>query len=292
MKKDKSNIAQYHLHKAHPEKLQFEMYCLNAYRNKNAEKAATPHSHSYYQIIWFFEGSGTHEVDFKSHEIKDDTVLFITKDQIHAFDDDLSIQGRLIHFNESFFMHSDVDTFLKYTLFNAEQNPCYSIDSETKEVARSYVSLIQAELDNRNRFAQEDVLRFLLKSFLINLERIHQEGTEIELELHNPYKLKFFRFKELVESNFAKGFSVGNYADLLHVSSKTLTTITKSVVSKSPAQIITERVILEAKRLLRFTTLQISEVAFRLGFEDDSYFIKYFKRNVGSSPGHYRNFKK
>ena len=119
MKDSTKHIAQYHLHKAHPEKLQFEMYDLNAYRKRSVEKAAIPHSHSYYQVIWFFEDGGSHVVDFESYEIRKNMIFFIAKDRVHAFDDNLDIQGLLIHFNESFFMHNDVDVFLKYHIFRS-----------------------------------------------------------------------------------------------------------------------------------------------------------------------------
>lgn len=288
MKDSKFNIAQYHLHKAHPEKLQFEVYPLNEYRKKNREKAAVPHSHSYYQIIWFFNEGGTHTVDFKSYRIKENTILFISRDQVHSFDENLDIEGWLVHFNESFFMHSDVDIFLKYNIFNSQQNPCYAIDPETVEIAASYMALIQKELIKRHRFGYGDVVRFLLKSLLINLERIHQKDPEKKLEFNSPYELQLYKYRELIEENYTNGLSVKAYADLLNISSKTLNTITKSVVDRSPSQLIAERIVLEARRLLRFTTLQTSEVAFRLGFEDVSYFIKYFKRHVGISPRNYR----
>ncbi len=282
------NVKQYHLHKAYPEKLQFEVYSLNEYRNKNLDKASVPHSHSYYQIIWYFDGEGTHNVDFKTYKIKPNTILFISKDQIHSFDDNLAIEGWLIHFNESFFMHTDVDIFLKYNIFKSHQNPLYSIDYEIIQTGKSYISLIQKELKERHQFGFEDVVRFLLKSFLINLERIHQKSTEKKIVHNNIYELQFFKYKELIEDNYNKGLLVNEYARLLHISSKTLTTITKTIVGKTPSQIITERVVLESKRLLKFTSLQIGEIAFRVGFEDLSYFIKYFKRHVGTSPRSYR----
>lgn len=283
-----SKIEQYHLHKLHPEMLQFELYSLKEYRKRSGEKAAIPHSHSYYQIIWFFNGGGEHTVDFKTYEIKENTILFITKDQIHSFDDDLEIEGWLIHFNESFFMHSDVDIFLKYNLFNTQQNPCYPISAEICNTVSNYMNLIKKELENRGRFGYEEVVRFLLKAMLINLERIHQKDPHKKLELNSLYELQFFKYKELIETHYKEGFSVNNYADLLNISSKTLTTITKNIVAKSPSLLIAERVILEAKRLLKFTTLQIGEVAFKIGFDDASYFVKYFKRHVGNSPRSYR----
>lgn len=289
LKKKDTEIKQYHLHKAHPEKLQFELYDLSSYRKRSGEKAALPHSHSYYQIIWFFEDGGAHLVDFKTFDLKENTILFISKDQIHAFDDNMEVNGWLIHFNESFFMHSDVDIFLKYNIFNSQQNPCYSIKPKILEVATSYILMIQKELEERQLFGHEEVIRFLLKSFLIILERIHRKTFEEKLEINNPYELQFFKFKELVEENYKKGFSVAHYSGLMNISSKTLSTITNSIVSKSPSQIISDRVVLEAKRLLKFTTFQIGEVAYKIGFEDPSYFVKYFKRFVGQSPSTYRN---
>ncbi|TSE09796.1 helix-turn-helix domain-containing protein [Aquimarina algiphila] len=289
MKDSNIKIEKYHLHKAHPEKLQFEVYDLNEYRQKSGEKAAVAHSHSYYQIIWFFEDGGEHVVDFKTYVIKKNTILFIPKDHIHAFDHNLDVKGWLIHFNESFFMHNDVDVFLKYNIFNSQENPCYVIDKETAITASSYMDLIRKELSQRDMFGYEDIVRFSLKSLLINLERIHRIEGDTSLQFNNHYELQFAKYKELIEENYEKGLSVSEYAELLNVSSKTLTTITKNVVGKSASQLISERIILEAKRLLRFTALQIGEIAFKVGFEDASYFVKFFKRHVGNSPGGYRN---
>lgn len=286
-----SKIAQYHLHKLNPGKLQFEVYDLREYRIKSGDKAAVPHSHSYYQIIWFFTKGGTHSVDFRTYDINKDTILFITKDQIHCFDENLEIEGWLIHFNESFFMHTDVDIFLKYNIFKTQENPCYALEHKTIETAKNYMSLIIEELSNRNRFGFENAIQFLLKCLLINLERVHQHKNEGEMGLSSAYELQFYQFKELIEENYKNNLSVKEYADAMYISTKTLTTITKTISQTSPAQIIAERVVLQAKRLLRFTSLQIGEVAFQLGFEDPSYFVKYFKRHVNMSPNIFRNLK-
>ncbi|MFK7968885.1 MAG: helix-turn-helix domain-containing protein [Bacteroidia bacterium] len=285
----KQHIEQYHLHKLHPEKMQFEVYDLHAYRNKNVEKAAIPHSHSYYQIIWFFEQGGSHLVDFTSYDIHANTVFFVNKDQIHAFDQNLDAQGYLIHFNESFFMQDDMDVFLKYNIFNIQQKPCYSIDDETVSITKSHVDLILKERAKSFSFGHEDAVRFLLKSLLINLERVSRTNVHEKLEINNQYVLQFVRYQALIEERFKETLSVTEYAALLNISTKTLSTVTKSIVNKTPSQLIVERTMLEAKRLLKFTSLQVGEIAFRLGFEDDSYFIKYFKKHVGTSPRSFRN---
>ncbi|MGJ8736279.1 AraC family transcriptional regulator [Zobellia laminariae] len=288
MQNSKTKIEQYHLHKEHPRKLQFELYDLNAYRKKSGDLAAVPHSHSYYQIIWFFNEGGTHAVDFKKYDVKKNTVLFVTKDQVHAFDENEEVQGWLIHFNESFFKHTDIDMFLKFNIFHMLEKPCYTIDENSATVASTYISLIQNELQQRDRFGYEDIIRFLLKAFLIQLERVHQSDASKPIQLNSLYERQFFEFKELVELHFKEGLSVGEYANFMNVSPKTLSTLTNAIVGKSPSQIIAQRTVLEAKRLVRFTTLQINEIAFRLGFEDASYFVKYFKRHIGQSPKSYR----
>ena len=287
MDKNNAEIAQYHLHKAHPEKLQFQIHDLNTYRKKSGSLAAKAHSHSYYQIIWFFNTGGTHTVDFKTYDIKKNNILFITKDAVHAFDENLEVRGWLIHFNESFFMHNDVDVFLKYNIFSSLENPFYEINEETNNTVSSYITLMQSEMNRKHLFGNEDLIRFSLKSFLIILERIHQKDKK-QIEFNNHHELIFAKYKVLVEENYTKNLSISNYAAILNISSKTLTNITKEIVGKPASKIIAERIVLEAQRLLRFTSLQISEIAFKVGFEDASYFVKHFKRHIGVSPSIYR----
>ena len=285
-----STIAQYHLHQLRPQRLQFEVYDLNSYRKKWNDEATSPHSHSYYQIIWFTKKGGTHQIDFKEYPIDINTLLFIGKDQVHAFDQDLEIEGWLIHFNESFFTPNDVDLFLKFSIFRTRHNPCYKAEKEALKKGERYLELILDELQHRDRFGFEHSVRFLLKSFLINMERIHlKRGTS--QNKHSNHELLAYRFKELVDAQYTKHLRVKDYAEKLFVSTKTLTNTTKKITGKSPSQILAARVILQSKRLLRFTNLQVNEIAYQLGFEDPSYFIKYFKRNVKLSPMAYRDGK-
>lgn len=284
----KTPPKRYHLHKAYPEKLQLAIYDLEEYRKISAEKASIPHSHSYYQIIWFFKAVSEHTIDFKTYPIKNQTIIFVPKDHIHAFDDNFDIKGYLIHFNESLFSHNDADLFLKYCMFNSQENPCYDINNKVAVTINTYIDLIKKELSHKKEFGCEDLIRFALKSLLITLERIHRNEENTPLQFKSNYELKFAKYKALIEENYHKGLLVNNYAELLHISTKTLTTITKSIANQSASQLITNRVILEAKRLLKFTSLQIGEIAFKIGFEDPSYFIKYFKRNTGISPNKYR----
>jgi len=116
---DKDKIEQYHLHKYEPGKLQFEIYSLKEYIEESVGHTS-PHTHSFYQIIWFVSGKGEHTVDFKPYEVKDDTVFFISKGQIHYFDDN-AYEGYIIHFNESFIADEEslTNIFLNYNIFHS-----------------------------------------------------------------------------------------------------------------------------------------------------------------------------
>lgn len=279
-----SKIVQYHLHKLQPQKLQFEIYNLKDYVRNSGQKATVPHSHTYHQLIWFFDSKSKHLVDFNTYDVKADTIIFIAKDQVHAFDDNHETEGLLIHFNDSFFMHTEVDIFLKYQIFKTNENPFYTLDNEAIAAGKTYMQLIKNEMAYRKRFGFEDTVRFLLKCFLIQLERTHQNGVDKKLALTSTENLRFYHFKELVEENYKKGLPVSRYADLMSISTKTLNTITKKVSDRSPSEHIADRIILQSKRLLRFSELNVGEIAFKVGFDDPSYFIKYFKRHVGFSP--------
>ena len=114
-------------------------------------------------------------------------ILFISKDHIHKFDDNLQVKGWLIHFNESFFMHNDVDIFLKYNIFNSQTTPCYTIDEHTIEITKCYIELMRKEMQKKHLFGNEDIIRFSLKSLLIYLERIQQKTTDKQLLFNNHY---------------------------------------------------------------------------------------------------------
>ena len=95
-------------------------------------------------------------------------------------------------------------------------------------------------------------------------------------------------FNFLVETHFKSIHSVTQYAELLHKSPKTISNLFRKFNSKSPLQFIQERKMLEAKRLLTYTTKQIKEIAYDLGFEDIQTFSRFFKRNEGISPSKYK----
>lgn len=134
---------------------------------------------------------------------------------------------------------------------------------------------------------QGEMLQMLLKRFIILCTRLAKE--QLTLKKINDSQIEGIRqFNYLVDIHFKEKRKVKDYAELLHKSPKTLSNLFALYNQKSPQQIIQERVVLEAKRLLHFTEKQTQEIAYDLGFEDSSYFSRYFKKVAKVTPSQYK----
>ena len=156
------------------------------------------------------------------------------------------------------------------------------------EILDTIILQIKDELNKQNLFGHREILRHFLKTFLIQAERQKRDNNDTPLITTNEKHIQFLRFIEMVESNYKSRFSVSKYATLLSISTKTLTDLTNKIVFKTPSLLIHQRVILEAQRLLTHSSLNVNQIAYQLGFDDPSYFVKYFKKHTKSSPSDFR----
>lgn len=286
-----NKIQKYHLHKDEPNKPQFEIFPLKDFLLRKACNTQKPHVHTFYQIIWFKKGTGKHYVDFNEYEIEDNTLFFISKGQIHNFDENYQ-DGYMIHFNESFIAYNEnfTDVFLKHNIFHSsEKKPLFRIkESDSKEL-QNIVNQMQKEMCTPGQFAHSDYLKVLVHLFIIVTQRFGIRENCGGLTMNKPSHILFVSFRKLLEENFHKIHTVAEYASLLNVSAKTLTNYTKEISHQTPLEIINERLILESRRLLSYSERNVNEVGYELGFEDSSYFVKFFKRHMNLSP---RDFRK
>lgn len=217
---------------------------------------------------------------------------------MHYFDEGSDYEGILLHFNESFIIQKDIEVefFLKCSLFNNPyQIPFCCIGDHTVDTLDLYLNLMQQELandeENTDHFGREELLRLHLKSFLIQVQR-----RKNEFELNNsdfPFhtdekRMHLMRFINLIDENYKKGLPVSEYASIMNFSSRTLSDLTNNFLNKTPSQMIQERMIIEAQRMLLHSDLNVSQIADHLGFEDPSYFVKYFKKHVHQSPSDFK----
>ena len=235
----------------------------------------TMHLHGFYEIIWFQKGSGTHYVDFNQYAIAPGTIFFISPGQIHSFDTKHDQEGYVLKICAELF-----DDFVSLS--------CVTVQDKDSAALEMLIGAMQEELKKEDSLGHREALHALVKLFVIMVRRSY---AGMNPSAPNPHKVSykaFLNFRKLIEENYCRLHTVKDYASLLNVSSKTLTLYVNECSKYSPLELINTRIILEAKRLLRYSVLSVKEIAFRLGFEDPSYFAKFFKRLVKQSPADYR----
>lgn len=150
-----------------------------------------------------------------------------------------------------------------------------------------YFQKIEHELGNAEDEYSYHIIRNLLHTFLLYCERERRKAgySEIKKGADLDYTLLF---KDLLNGNYKTLKSVNGYASQINVSEKRLTRATTKSVGKTPKELIDERVMLEAKRLLVHTNQPIKQIGFELGFEEPTNFIKYFKKHANQTPVEFR----
>ncbi|SFI04733.1 AraC family transcriptional regulator [Halpernia frigidisoli] len=246
------------------------------------ENIEFPHNHNFYEILWITNGSSKHTIDFKNYEIEADTLFFISPGQLHLFEEWQDINGYCIAFTEDFFLHIFQNKNILFELSyldNMYENPFIKIKQQDKSKLKAIVDLLLNE-------KAHETIQALIYVFLKQIQTLFSEKGNSQNSKHQIVIFK--QFKNLVDENFTKSLALTEYANQLNVTLHNLNSIVKSVCNKTTSEIINERTILEAKRLLQFSDDNISEISYKLGFEDSSYFARYFKKHTSSSPLDFR----
>lgn len=251
------------------------------------ENMVFPHKHNFYEILWIAKGKSSQNIDFKTYSISEDTLFFISPGQLHLFEEWENIEGFAILFTEQFFLqifqNKNILFELSY-LDNLYENPFLQLKSEDKKTLEPIVDLLYQESKSSEQNAE--TIQALL---MVLLRRIQKIVAAKSNQNNSKHQIVIFKqFKNLVELNFAKNLSVADYASQLNISTHHLNTFVKATSGKTTTEIIKERIILEAQQLLHFSELTVSQIAHQLGFEDSSYFARYFKKQIGLSPQDFR----
>ncbi|OUS00131.1 hypothetical protein A9Q86_11875 [Flavobacteriales bacterium 33_180_T64] len=276
-------IKRYDLHKDDYSKLHFELNNAKTYVDKNRMHASIPHRHSFYQIIWF-KKSGRHYIDYNIIDHPDNTVFFINKNQIHYFCKDSVNEGYLFHFNDEFITKYNPQILERFStsIFNEIGNSHITLSELDSKKVGLITAFIESELQlKESNYREQSYHHFQTILFLI--ERLRNKAYNLNHETNADFALAA-AFKKLIFKRINDFYSIDNYAITLNTNSKTLTAISKTYLLDTPANIIKESKLLEAKRMLSNQNISIKEVAYALGFDDPTYFTKYFKKGTSYTP--------
>lgn len=247
---------------------------------------------NYYSVIWIQEGSGCALIETEKFTYSENQIFSCTPYQPFMFQPDAKTKGVVINFHPNFFCihkhHSEIAC--DGVLFNnAYQFPFISITPTDTSTLSWIISEMEKDIQ-QNNLATNDAILSYLKLFLINCSRIKKNlYPEVETtKEQNEEKFMVQQLKNYIESHFRTLHSPKEYADLLHITPNALTKLVKTTYNKTPSNLITERIIIEAKRELYLTNKSVEEIASELGYDDPFYFSRFFKKHTKISPSIYR----
>ncbi|MDR1938535.1 MAG: AraC family transcriptional regulator [Tannerellaceae bacterium] len=224
---------------------------------------AWPHKRDFYSIIWFIEGQGFNVIDFTEYIIAPNRLFLTSPEQIHNWTYHHQVRGYMLMFDKVVAAQLGIDFLSPFVDIGMDDVPLLEM------VARHTI---------RKKHG-EDIEIDISYFYSLIVDKIGDGNF-------NPGGLNtlFREFKELILTNAQKIQSLDQYADTLHISLASLNDICRNFAGSSAKQFLLELKTAEAKRLLIYSRLNVSDIAYQLGFEDASYFARIFKKKTSLSP--------
>jgi AraC family transcriptional activator of pobA len=248
----------------------------------------SPHVHrTLHQVIFVLRGNGVSLAEGTLIEYHSPALVIVPAGTVHGFDFEPGTQGFVMSIADDLLREISRRDVGIATLFEASTT--LELPSEalhTTDLIAGFKMLVR-ELGHSppgHALALEGLLKVILANVL-RLSRPHLEASAAADDRHRRIVL---RFRELIESAFRENWSLADYASALKLSQSRLRNACLSVTEQSPMQLVHARILVEAKRQLRYTSAPISEIAYALGFEDPAYFTRFFSQRTGLAPRAFR----
>ncbi|WP_028468720.1 AraC family transcriptional regulator [Neptunomonas japonica] len=247
----------------------------------------TPHRLNFYNLIFVEQGSGKHLIDFIDYNFEPGSFILVHPDQVHAYDLDADTRGEVLLFTKSFV--EQVLNNMRMPGFSPNHlGVNYQPVITPSDAGLSSCVLLMAELSKE--LANPDrgvlILMHLFSCLLLMLRRERHETEQNMLSVGQVDKLN--RFLDLLHNNFTIMRDANLYADKIHTTYKTLNQVCKKGTGQTAKQLIDAYTLLEAKRRLVIDSCTTQQLAWDLGFNDASNFVKYFKKHTHYTPSGFR----
>jgi AraC family transcriptional activator of pobA len=247
-----------------------------------------PHRHDYHELVWVRSGSGRHRLDGEPVPVRPQTITLIGRGQVHVFERAEAIRGAVVRFGEEVVAGASQRAAPGW-LLAGRGGRTVAVPDGAEDRLEGVIAALADEVAQPPDARSAELQRHLVSVLLLWIERWYdaarterREADDDDVQLHR-------RFSRVVEADFARHHDAGHYADALRVPAAALSRALTNVTGRSTKELVTDRVMLEAARLLRYTDLTVGEVAHAAGFADPLYFSRAFKRQLGEAPMAYRD---
>jgi AraC family transcriptional regulator, transcriptional activator of pobA len=247
-----------------------------------------PHRHDYHELIWVREGEGAHRLDGRDVPVEARTLTVIGRGQVHVFAFGRGLRGAVVRFGDEMVYGGAERRAAPGWLLASRGGRTVPVPAGDVQALEGVIAALAAEVALPPDARAAELSHHLIAVLLLWVERWYdasrseaREPGDADIQLQR-------RFAGLLERDFARHHDAGHYADALGVPPAALSRALSEVTGRSTKELVTDRVMLEAARLLRFTDLTVGEVAHRAGFSDPLYFSRAFKRHAGEAPSEFR----
>lgn len=258
--------------------------------NFGQEEAHEPaHRHSFQEIIWIQSGTGHQLIDDRKISVEPNTFYLIGQGQVHQFISGKNLQGYIIRFTNEFLPAAYLITsnnFNSSIIGRFVTHNYLKIATEEQDDFNRLIQMLESEASLPDAaFGKENALQQLLIYLLVKLERRARiSQTMSDNGVDGEERRVYSDFLSILESSYHKHHHLDHYATQVGLNKRRLSSIVRKMSGKTPKQVIIERLMNEAKRLLIYTDFSLKEITYLLGYNDPAYFCRIFKDQTSKSP--------
>ncbi len=258
---------------------------MSHYLKKNYQRVHQQHGHSFFHMVFFTEGSGSQTIDFSRYAVTPHQLYFMVPGQVHSWHFNPDVEGYVIHFSEAFFRTFllDHDYLDRFTFFSGNSKEQVMT---VPAASRKDVTVLLEKILEETAQQEYDMVRVLLLQLFLTVEKCcGKDGAKI---IPQQKQLVLRNFQQLINKHYRNIKLPKEYAELLYITPNHLNALCQDLLGKTAGELIRDRILLEAKRMLTNAGMTVTQIARELNFEDNSYFSRFFKKYEGITPDEFR----
>jgi len=261
---------------------------LSAHIRDNKSLITKPHKHNSYLYILFTKGFGKHEIDFNTYDVKPGSCFMIAPGQTHHWKLSEDCDGYILTHSRDFYdLHYIHNRMQQFPFFQSVHNlPFVNFNTNSLLEIVSLAKTVLTEYEAANDFKYQKIIS-LCDLIYIETSREFQKSNTSQLVNSGSYFQKFQQLEKLIETYFLSEKSAAKYAQLMNITSKHLNRIVKSITGKTTSEVISDRVLLEAKRKIIHSKQSFTQIASDLGYDDYAYFSRLYKNKYNETPSEF-----
>jgi AraC family transcriptional regulator, transcriptional activator of pobA len=247
-----------------------------------ASQEYKPHYHDFEELIIVSRGRLTHYIDFKAEVLDAPFACYVSTGKMHRVAPEEDLRGWVIDYKTEFIPDSKLNFFSNFFTFN-------NIPLIAGECLDRFVSLCQIiQSDYKQELNDLSTIRHLVSGLISMIEAERKRSIPVDNNTKISQITASNNFLRILEDNFRRNEGVAFYAEKMNMSARNLNIICRNNFQKSVSEIIENRKLIEAKRMLLYTDKTVSEIGYELGYSEKSYFTRVFHSKMDMTPTYFR----